>query len=421
MLMFLYHFLWTPLLVFLMVIAWPLKSRRINERLALKLPSASLDEGNIWVHALSVGEVVSAVPLVHAINLKYPDRDLVFTVATSKGMALARSLLQGKVKALFTMPVDNWWSVRRAVGYVRPSIFVLVETDIWPALVEHLRKKGVRSILVNGRISPRTFRAYRRFSFFVQKIFTPFESCLMQSDLDRERLLKIGTDPEKVLTAGNIKFDRDWAPMGLKEREKRLGLLGLGPENTIWVAGSTHWGEEEVLFKVLGKLKPSFPALRLILAPRRIEESRDILNLARDMGLKAVLKTKLSKNGRPYDVLILDTLGELGRIYGLGMLSFVGGSLVSMGGHNLLEPASFGCPVLFGPHTHNFIAMSEALIESGGGWRVEDGTGLFEAMKTLLKDPDKLNRMGRSAKEFVETNQGALKRVMSYIYVERLS
>jgi len=415
MLMFLYHLLWTPLLAFFMAIAWPLKNRRISERLALKLPSAPLEEGNIWVHALSVGEVVSALPLINALNQKYQDRDVVFTVTTSKGMALARSRLKGKAKALFTMPVDNWWSVRRAVGYVRPSIFILVETDIWPGLVHYLREKGVRTILVNGRISPRTFRSYRMFSFFVQKMLAPFESCLMQSELDRERLLRIGTDPEKVFTVGNIKFDRDWAPMGVKERENRLGLLGLGPENLIWVAGSTHRGEEEVLLGVLGKLMPSFHGLRLILAPRRIEESQDIRNLARNMGLKAVLKTELSKNGHPYDVLILDTLGELGRIYGLGMLSFVGGSLVPLGGHNLLEPASFGCPVLFGPHTHNFVAMSEALIESGGGWRVQDGKELYEAMKTLLKDPDKLSRMGRSAKEFVEKNQGALKRVMSYI------
>ncbi len=415
MFMFLYHLLWTPFLVFSMAVAWPLKNGRINERLALKLPSAPLEEGNIWVHALSVGEVVSAIPLVNAINLKYPDRDVVFTVATSMGMSLARRRLQGKVKVLFTMPVDNWWSVGRAVDYVRPAIFVLVETDIWPALVDHLRKKRVPSILVNGRISPRTFRAYRRFSFIVRKMFAPFQSCLMQSDLDRERLLRIGTAPDKVSTVGNIKFDHAWAPMGLKERESWLDLLGLGHENLIWVAGSTHRNEEETLFGVLAKLKSSFPALRLILAPRRIEESRDILELARDMGLTAVLKTELSKNRHPYDVIILDTLGELGRIYGLGMLSFVGGSLAPIGGHNLLEPAGFGCPVLFGPHTHNFVAMSEALIDSGGGWRVQDGKELFEAMKTLLKEPDRLDRMGRSARKFVETNQGALKRVMSHI------
>jgi 3-deoxy-D-manno-octulosonic-acid transferase len=415
MFMFVYHLLWTPFLVFFMAIAWPLKKRRISERLALNLPSGLLGEGNIWVHALSVGEVVSALPLVNALHQKYPDKDVVFTVTTSKGMALAMSRLEGKVKALFTMPVDSWWSVRRAVGYVRPSMFILVETDIWPGLVYHLKKKGIRTILVNGRISPRTFRSYDRFSFFVRKMFASFETCLMQSDLDRKRLLAIGTDPEKVRTVGNIKFDRDWAPMGLTERTNWLGLLGLGPENLIWVAGSTHRGEEEVLFGVLGRLKPFFPTLRLILAPRRIEESQDIRNVARDMGLKAALKTELSKNGRSYDVLILDTLGELGRIYGLGILSFVGGSLVPMGGHNLLEPASFGCPVLFGPHTHNFVAMSEALIETGGGWRVKDGKELYAAMHTLLKDPDKLNRMGRSAKEFIEENQGALKRVMSYI------
>jgi 3-deoxy-D-manno-octulosonic-acid transferase len=383
--------------------------------LALKLPSAPLEKGNIWVHALSVGEVVSALPLINALHQKYQDRGIVFTVTTSKGMALARSRLKGEATVLFTMPFDNWWSVRRAVGYVKPSIFVLVETDIWPGLVHYLRGKGVRTILVNGRISPRTFRSYCRFSFFARKMFAPFEYCLMQSELDKERLLKIGKNPEQVFAAGNIKFDRNWAPIDAQERENWLSLFGLGPENPIWVAGSTHRGEEEVLFRALRKLLSSFPFLRLILAPRRIEESQDIRNLANRMGLKAVLKTELSKNRVPYDVLILDTLGELGRIYGLGMLSFVGGSLVPMGGHNLLEPASFGCPVLFGPHTHNFVVMSEGLIASGGGWRVQDGKELHEAVESLLTDPDRLDRMGRSAKKFVNKNQGALKRVMSYI------
>jgi 3-deoxy-D-manno-octulosonic-acid transferase len=237
----------------------------------------------------------------------------------------------------------------------------------------------------------------------------------MQSDLDRERLLRIGVEAKKIFTVGNIKFDRHWEPMGREERGKLLGLLGLEPEEVIWVAGSTHRGEDEALLEVLRRLRSAYRELRLILAPRRLEESQGILKLARKMGLEAVLRTEFPNNRQPYDVLILDTLGELSRIYGLGTLSFVGGSLVPMGGHNLLEPASFGCPVLFGPYMHNFVAMSEALIEAGGGWQVQDGKGLYEAMKTLLEDPARLAFMGRSAKAFVDKNQGALKRVMSHI------
>jgi len=252
--------------------------------------------------------------------------------------------------------------------------------------------------------------------FLTRKMFKPLKLCLMQSDLDRNRLLQAGIDPpEKVRAVGNIKFDRDWVPMSQEERHKWLDLLRLESENIIWVAGSTHRGEEKIVLEVFKKLRPSFPLLRLILALRKIEQSDDILTQARGMGLKAVLRTGLSKNSHPYDVLILNSLGELDRIYGVSKVSFVGGSLVPIGGHNLLEPASFGCPVLFGPHTHNFVLMSELLVEAGGGRRVQDGRDLYEAVKMLVGDAEMRTGMGRFAKEFVEKNRGALERVVSHI------
>ncbi|MBW1703769.1 MAG: 3-deoxy-D-manno-octulosonic acid transferase [Deltaproteobacteria bacterium] len=416
MFVFLYHFMWT--LVFLLVIPLlPLitKRKRIAERLSLSLPPASLKGESIWIHALSVGEVISALPLIKALSIKYPDKGIVFTVTTSKGMGIAKRELKGNVKALLPMPIDFWWCIRRMVNHVRPSAFILIETDIWPGLIDYLGRRGIKSVLVNGRVSPRTFRSYRRFSIFTRMMLEPLESCLMQSDLDRERLLQAGIDPDRVRTVGNIKYDRDWVPMANEERQKLLRALNLGVEDMIWVAGSTHAGEEEVVLRTFKKLRPSFARFRLILAPRKIERSEDILVQARDMGLETVLKTGISRSRDPYDVMILDTLGELGRIYGLSKVSFVGGSLVPIGGHNLLEPAGFGCPVLFGPHTHNFVFMSESLLEAGGGWRVKDAEALYEAMKTLLKDTEKCNVMGRLAKAFVEKNRGALERVMSYI------
>ncbi len=412
MFMFLYHFIWTLILVSLFPIVLLLRKGRLVERLALSLPHTSLERGNIWVHALSVGEVVSALSLIESLKLNYPDKDIVFTVTTSKGMAIARAELKAKVRILITMPVDSWWCVRRIANYVKPSVFVLVETDIWPGLIDYLRKRGIKSILVNGRVSPRTFKSYRMFSFFARKMFKPFDSCLMQSDLDRERLLKVGIDPGKIRTVGNIKYDRNWIPMGQEESQDWSNLLGLQPEDLIWVAGSTHQDEDEALLDVFARLRPSFASLRLIIAPRRIEQSSEILRQARSMGLSAILKTELLKNRGYYDVLVLNTLGELGRIYGIGQVSFVGGSLVPIGGHNLLEPASFGCPVLFGPHTFNFVLMSESLVETGGGWRVQDGDELYKAMKVLLGDAGLRIRMGGLAREFVEKNQGALERVI---------
>lgn len=416
---FLYHLVWTALIVLCIPMLPLLRKKGFAQRLALGLPRDSLSGCNIWIHALSVGEVVSALPLVETLRQRFPGKDIVFTVTTSRGMAIARKELDGKVKALLTMPIDFWWCVRRIVRYVNPSVFILVETDIWPGLIDCLMRKGIKSILVNGRVSPRTLRTYRRCPLFTRKMFQPLELCLMQSNLDRERLLQAGIDRhEKVIVVGNIKFDRVWIPMSQKERHEWLNFLSMKSEDLIWVAGSTHRGEEEIVLGVFKRLRASFPALRLILAPREIDRVHEIFTEAQDAGLKVALRTEIPDKKATYDVLILNTLGELGRIYGLGEVSFVGGSLVPVGGHNLLEPAGFGCPVLFGPYVHNFVLMSELLVKAGGGWQVHDGEELHKAMMMLLADTGMRAETGRLAKEFVVKNQGALERVVSYIVPE---
>ncbi len=415
MFLFIYHLIWTCLVILSLPLFFFIKRRRILERLGIRLPLDPPKEESIWIHALSVGEVVSALALVKAVGLQYPEKDVVFTVTTEQGKEIAGKELQNKVRTLLTMPLDFWWSVRRVVNFIRPSLLILVETDIWPGLIGYLKKRGTKVVLINGRISPRTFRSYRKFRFFARRMFNAMDSCMMQSDLDKNRLLQIGVEEEKVKTVGNIKFDRDWVPMGEEEYEDLLNTLNLEPQNEIWVAGSTHQGEEDIILDAFGNLRRLFPLLRLIIAPRRVERAGDISRLVMDKGSKSVLKTEIPMKGEPYQVLILDTIGELERIYGIAKISFVGGSLTPIGGHNLLEPASFGRPVLFGPHTDNFVLMSQLIIEAGGGRRVRDGEDLFETMKALLSDPEQSNRMGLRAKKFVETSRGALRRVMENI------
>jgi 3-deoxy-D-manno-octulosonic-acid transferase len=364
--------------------------------------------------------VISALNVARSLKQEYPSKEIVFTVKTSQGMKIARDELEEETGILLPMPVDFWWSVRSIVNSIRPSIFILVETDLWPGLISYLKKKRVKIILINGRISPRTFKSYKRFRFFFKRMLSQLELCLMQSDLDRERLLEIGLLPEKVKTVGNIKFDRTWLPLDKKELEYWHRLLNMRPETRIWVAGSVHEGEDEIVLEVFKKLVSHFPVLRLIIAPRRLEWSEDFYRLSQIKGLKTVRRSDLPGDGDSHHVLILDTLGELGRIYGLAEISFVGGSLVQFGGHNLLEPASFGCPVIFGPYTHNFVLMSQLLIHAGGGRRVNDGEDLFESMNELLSDRERQKMMGSKAKNFVEMNRGALERVMQYIgdYIE---
>ena len=467
MFMFLYHFLWTVVLFFLVLVVGLLRigsmaqgdgsglGGRLSVRLAWRLPDLPPGKGGIWVHALSVGEVISALPLVDRLGREFPGTGIVFTATTATGVAMAREKLDGRVRLIFPMPVDVWWCVRRVVDFVKPSVFILVETDIWPGLLGCLKRKGIQSILVNGRVSTRTLRSYKRAPFLVRKMFDPLHVCLMQSDLDRDRLLMMGIDKRKIIAAGNIKFDRQIVDMGEEERQGWLCALGLESEDPLWVAGSTHPGEEEVVLDVFKKLRPSFPRLRLILAPRDTRRSGDIVTMAGERGIRAVLKIQVTKqsggrreqsaegrgqiqlattNSQPsvprapcpvphapsgnhngYDVMVLNTMGELGRIYGLGSVCFVGGSLAPIGGHNLLEPASFGIPVVFGPHTHNFVSMSAALLEAGGGRRVYSADELYTTLKTFLEDGEMRTRAGARAKAFVERNRGALERVLCHV------
>lgn len=417
MLLFLYHFAWTlcliPLLPFL---PW-LKTHRLVRRLALDLPARAAKGETIWIHALSVGEVLSALPLVEAISQRFPAENIAFTVTTRQGMEIARRKLSSRVQMLLPMPLDFWWSMLRMIRHIRPKLFILVETDLWPGLLNHLAKRKIPAVLVNGRVSPRTLKSYRKFRFFISKVLDGFRACLMQTALDRARLLQTAIAAEKVKSLGNIKFDRDYAPVNEKERRDWLEAFGLSEEDPIWVAGSTHPGEEEAVIEVFRQMQPAFPGLRLIIAPRRLERAEEVRRLAQTRGLTVVMRTAITPGSPSFDVIVLDTMGELGRLYAIAHISFVGGSLVPEGGHNLLEPASFGCPVLFGPHTDDFKIMAEDLIEAGGGIRVSDAEQLSQAVRALLSDPQERLRIGENASRFVESNRGALERVVNEIEV----
>ena len=232
--MILYHFMWTFPLFFLIMAASFSRSKRLRERLALHLPKGLPKKGNLWVHALSVGEVLSAVPLVAQLKVAFPEKDIVLSVTTRSGMALATEKFSGRVACIMTLPLDAWWCTRRVINFVRPSVFILVETDLWPGLLGFLKQKGVGSLLVNGRISPRTLKSYQKAPAVVRRMFAPLEYCLMQTDLDRDRLLQLGMDREKVITTGNIKFDRDMVTPDSKEKESWFEMLGLKPAMQIW-------------------------------------------------------------------------------------------------------------------------------------------------------------------------------------------
>lgn len=412
----LYNFLWAIACVILLPVFLFGNRDYFARKFALDLPEWEKKEKRIWIHALSVGEVLSTRPLIGALKKRCPGIPIVLSVKTTQGMKVAKQEIAQEVDDLFFMPLDCKRAVERIIRAINPSIFILVETDIWPGIISCLKNRGIRTVLVNGRVSPGTFRGYKKFRFYFKKILNDIDLLLMQSDLDRSRLMEIGVSSNRVRTTGNIKFDQEWHPMDKQEHEKWMSILGLDSLSIVIVAGSTHEGEEEPVLRAYKKLLDRFPGLILVIAPRKPDRVKDIESIGNTLGLEVMKRTGLEGNkGQKYNVLILDTIGELGRIYGLASVSFVGGSLVPIGGHNLLEPASLGCPVVFGKHTHNFVLMSELLLEHKGGIRIEDPDDLYDALEDLLSDHDKMEKMGKNAKKFVDENSGAVNRIMDSI------
>ncbi len=367
--------------------------------------------GCIWVHALSVGEVGSSLPLLTALGRRFPGVPLCLSVATAQGLAVARQSLAGAGPAyLMVRPLDVPWAVGRVLRRLRPRLSLLVEGDIWPGWQWGLGDMGTPRLLVNNRVSPRTFRGYRRLGPLARALFAGFERVLVQTRLDYDRLRAVGVDKGRLAIGGNLKFDS--APQPLSEEDRRelaveLGLAG----RRLLVAGSTHPGEDEPVLAAFAALAAEDPRLALVLAPREVGRGGELVHLARRHGLAAAR----AGDGPAPDgcrVLVLDVLGRLARVYALARAAFVGGSLVPVGGHNLLEPAAQGVPVLFGPVTHNFKQMAEDLIAAGGGRRIADGAGLLPAWRELLANPALAGGMGLAGREFCRSHRGAVARVV---------
>ena len=374
------------------------------------LPEAP-EPGCIWLHALSVGETASALPLLKALGERFPDRPLVFSVATAQGRKVARESLAASRVNLFVRPLDAPWSVKRLLDRLKPSLFCLVEGDIWPNWQWELKRRGVPCLLVNNRVSPRTFKGYRRLGRLSRELLSGFDCILAQTGVDRDRLLAVGLSEEKVVVGGNLKFDSAPPELGAKEKQSLARELGLSGRRVL-VAGSTHQGEEEPCLDAFAGLKDRHRSLALLLAPREVDRGGEIMRLAEKRGLSAA---RLSQGVPPEgtEIVILDTLGILARSYAMGEAAFVGGSLVSVGGHNLLEPAAQGVPMVFGPITHNFLQMAKQLEKAGGGVRIKSGEDLAGVWGDLLANETKASDMGRAARKFCGAHRGAVARAVA--------
>jgi len=368
----------------------------------------------IWIHAVSLGEVVAVTPLVKELHRNHPDHRFIVSTVTETGREAVEQRLAGVAEHRYA-PLDVPWAVSRAIAQWQPVLYAFVETELWPNLLWTLRDRQVPTIMVNGRLSSRSFSRQHIVGLisFYRSVLRSLTLCLMQSERDVRRIVALGADAARVHRTGNIKFDQ---PMPTMAADASLRAeLGLREGESLLLAGSTHAGEEEALVAAYRQIVVTHPNAVLMLAPRHIERVADVVTMIQAAGLPVLRKSRLDSVGSGARVIILDTRGELARAYHEATVAFVGGTLIPVGGHNLLEPAVWGKPVLFGPYTDHCAEIATLLLESGGAVRVSGADDLARRVCAWLEDSTARRRVGDAARRTVSDNQGALQRSLDLI------
>ena len=396
--------------------------RGFTQRVGLVFPQVGDSQAEVlWVHAVSMGEVLAIVPLVSAIHKAYPALKIIISTVTETGREAVENRLMGIAQHCY-LPLDWPWTVRRFIRRVRPKSFIVIETELWPNLLKELRAKGISAALVNGRMSTRSFHRYLCVKPFMKDVLSCFNLCLVQSDQDAQRMIELGANPERVHRTGNMKFDVELAGLDGQQKPMAFEVLGLYPQEVLVVAGSTHPKEEGILLASYKEILNAHPNVVLLMAPRHIERSDQVVATIKSFGFEAIRRSTIEENKKkllPQNgkarVIVLDTRGELANVYALAQVTFVGGTFVPVGGHNLLEPASWGKPVLFGPFTDHCQEIANLLLESEGGKKVHDANEMASLIVSILDDQKLACRMGRSARQVVLENQGVVKRNVEFL------
>jgi 3-deoxy-D-manno-octulosonic-acid transferase len=363
-------------------------------------------DGCVWIHAVSVGEALAARSLVAPLQDALPGRQVLVSTSTAAGGVIASQGLAAD--RLFVAPFDFPWAVESVLRGLRPSLLVLVETELWPNLIRQARRRGIPIAVVNGRISDRSFPRYRRIRSLLRHVLAQVDLFLMQGETHADRIRALGAPPERVRVSGNLKYDSLGEPRPPADLQALAN--GGGP---LWVAGSTMAGEEELVLRALRELRAVRPDARLVLAPRRPERFAEVPALAEAAGFRCVKRTALgSVSWRDGEVLLLDTVGELAGVYSLATVVFVGGSLVPTGGHNVLEAAVCGKAVVVGPHMENFQEIADTFRDEGALVQIDSAERLGPETLALLQDEERRDRVGRKARALVDRNRGARMRTV---------
>lgn len=363
------------------------------------------DRKLIWLHAVSVGEVVASLPLQEEIRRRLPDAVILVTTITQTGNAMAKKAAKCADSVSY-FPVDYPVIVKRALNRVKPDVIVLMEAEIWPNFLAAAAGRGIPVILVNGHVSDRNMRRSKYWRWLISWSVAKISRFCMQTQTDAERITALGANRELVSVCGNMKFDQEGGKLGDDAIRALRADLGLPDGVPALVAGSTNPGEEEPVLSAFRQLRHHFGELRLIVAPRQIERAEEIKAMAESYGFSCGRRSE--RQGLvEHDVLVLDTFGELASVYAVGEVAFVGGTLIKKGGHSIIQPMLQGKPILFGPHTFKTRDVAEIAKSAGIGFEVQDSRQLAEVARTLLEDPARRAAIESACEQVIRANQGA--------------
>lgn len=369
-----------------------------------------------WIHAVSVGEVTSAVSLIKKLKGKYPSAKIIISTVTDTGQKVARERISSIARIIY-MPFDLPFAIKNAIAFVSPSLFIIMETELWPNIIRLLKRNDVPVLLMNGRISEKSFGGYKRLRFFIKGALKNMDALCMQNELYAERIKTLGAEPERVKAIGSFKFDTipssslpEWTNSLRLSQEARVRTQ----EFTI-VAGSTHRTEEDLILRAYIKLRKDFPKLNLIIAPRHPERFKEVEELIKKNEIEYIKRSDVMSHGSRVagGVILLDVIGELASVYGVCDIAIMGGSFIKHGGQNPLEPAYWENAIVCGPHMENFPFIDE--FYRGGGALKTDAANLESTLAGLLLSPEKQEAMGKSARKLYEKNSGAVERAMEII------
>lgn len=387
----------------------PAYRQRIAERFACKLPA--MRQGGIWVHAVSVGESIAAAPMVKALLKAYPDLPITLTCMTPTGSERIRAMFASEPRVQHCyLPYDLPWAAARFLDHVRPKLGIIMETELWPNHIHQCARRGIPVALANARLSERSARGYARFAGLTRPMLEEMSLIAVQTETEAERFRSLGARAQCVQVTGSIKFDLkvddQLLPRACQLREQWSAL-----QRPVWIAASTHEGEDALILEAHQRLLQVHGDALLILVPRHPERFDAVHVLCRERFTTVRRSSGAAVDGR-VQVLLGDTMGELMFLYALADITFVGGSLVPTGGHNPLEPAALALPVITGPHVFNFLEISAMLREAGALQQVDDAEGLAAAVRRLIELPQDCRRMGEAGRTVMQANQGALQRLL---------